>query len=54
MSHQRLISQHDMLSLMNLEHTQKRGRPVGSKDKNHQKINRVNNSIKDEDVPKEI
>ena len=33
---------------------QKLGRQVSSKDKNHRKKNRVNNLIKDVDVPKEI
>ena len=33
---------------------QKRGRPIGSKDKNPKKTSRVNNSIKDVNVLEEI
>ena len=50
MFRRKLISQHSKLSLMNLEH-QKRGRPVGSKDKNPRK-RKINDNKKDlvEDV----
>ena len=54
MSYKNLISEDNKLSLANLEHALKCGRPVGSKDKNLKKRKGINDSVKDMNVLKEI